>query len=162
MMRLVTVYNLIALFAVRNPVLRLAAHRAQRHAARVIGDIIVSSERMYRQHVEQAKEAGFIRPDLEVSYKRMRDFIRRDEYTISIPTVRHVQTEFRVFNQILDKVARRYWSVLSAKPDAPDLITCDGPAPTRLGARNIVFTISPRHALFGAAKACASRKLGCS
>jgi len=102
--------------------------------------------------IRRTKEAGFIRADLNVSHDQMKDLARRDAYTISIPTQRHIHREFRIFPELQDKVARRYWSVMTVKNDAPDLITCDRPAPTRLGDKTIVFTISPRHALLGASE----------
>jgi len=146
------IYNLITLFAVRNPALRNAALSSERHMSQVIMDLMTSSEEMYQTHLKRAQEGGFVRSPSPVSYKRMRDFIRRDEHTISIPTQRHIHTEFKIFPEMLEKVAQRYWSVMNVKPGAPALITCDRPAPTRLNAKTIVFTISPRHALLGASE----------
>jgi len=146
------IYNLITLFAVRNPALREAVRVAERHMARVMLDVMTSSKEMYEQQTKRTKEAGFIRADLNVSYDQMKDFATRDAYTISIPTQRHIHSEFTIFPKMLDKVAQRYWSVMTVKNEAPDLITCDRPAPTRLGDRTIAFTISPRYALLGASK----------
>jgi hypothetical protein len=142
--------NLITLFAVRHPAVREAALVTERQVARVMLDIMTSTTEMYEGEIRRAKEAGFIRADLNVSYDQMKDFARRDAYTISIPTQRHIHREFTIFPELLDKVAKRYWSVMTVKSDAPDLITCDRPAPTRLGEKTIVFTIGPRHALLGA------------
>jgi hypothetical protein len=146
------IYNLITLFAVRNPAMREAALVAERHMARIVLDVMTSSKEMYKQQIERSKEAGFMRADLNVSYDQMKDFARRDAYTISIPTQRHIHSEFTIFPEMLDKVAQRYWSVMRVKNDAPDLITCDRPAPARLGDKTIVFTIGPRHALMGASE----------
>jgi hypothetical protein len=146
------VYNLIALFAVRNPAMREAALRTEQHMTRVIMNTLTSSETMYESEIRRSKEAGFIRPELNVPFHQMKDFVKHEAYTISIPTQRHIHTEFTVFNDVLDKIAQRYWSVMTVEPRAPDLITCDRPAPTLLGAKTIFFTISPRHALLGAEK----------
>jgi Protein of unknown function (DUF4238) len=42
---------------------------------------------------------------------------------------------------------------MTAKDDAPDIITCDRPAPPLLGAERVVFPISPRRALLGTKEA---------
>jgi hypothetical protein len=146
------VYNLITLFAVRTPALRAAMLAAETHMTKMLMNAYTASEAVYKRQLKQAKEAGFIRHPLNVSYAKMRDFVSRDAYTICIPTQRHIHTEFAVFNDMLDMVAQRYWSVMTVKPGAPDLITCDRPGPTRLGDKTIVFTISPRHALLGASE----------
>jgi len=84
------IYNLITLFAVRNPALRNAALSSERHMSRVIMDLMTSSEEMYQTHLQHAKEAGFVRPEASVSYEQMRDFVKPDECTVSIPTQRHI------------------------------------------------------------------------
>lgn len=141
------VYNLIALFAVKTPALRRASDIAQQNMMRQVMHMTVSSEQMYKQQVSAGREGGFINPELDVPYEKMKDFVTRDEYDISIPVERHIITEHSVFDKILPHLSQRYWSVMTAKRDAPDIITCDRPAPRLLGAERLVFPISPRRAL---------------
>lgn len=82
-----------------------------------------------------------------------KEFVTRGEYTISIPVQRHIITEHSVFDKILPLLSQRYWSVMTAKDDAPDIITCDRPAPPVLGAERVVFPISSRRALLGTKEA---------
>ena len=144
------VYNLITLFAVKNPAIRNATASMQDTIYRQLMKIWTSSPAIYEQRLEDAKEAGFIQPGRHVSFETMKDFVQRDAYTIKIHSHSHVVTELSAFDGLLPAVAERYWSVMSVKRGAPDLITCDRPAPTRLDAATIVFTISPRRALLGA------------
>jgi len=58
-----------------------------------------------------------------------------------------------VFDKILPHLSQRYWSVMTAKDDAPDIITCDRRAPPLLGAERAVFPISSRRALLGTKEA---------
>jgi hypothetical protein len=143
------VYNLIALFAVKTPALRRASENAQKQVWRQVMHLTVSSEEMFEQQMSAAREDGFLRPDLNVSYQQMKDFITRDAYTISIPVEQHILTEHSVFDKILPHLSQRYWSVMTAKADAPDIITCDRPAPPLLAAERLVFPLSPRRALLG-------------
>ena len=146
------VYNLITLFAVKNPAIRNAAASMQDTIYRQLMRIWTSDPAIYEQGLEDAKAAGFIQPGRHVSYETMKDFVRRDAYTIKIHSHSHVVTELSAFDGLLPAVAERYWSVMRVKRGAPDLITCDRPTPTRLDAATIVFTMSPRHALLGATK----------
>ena len=136
------VLNLIALLPTRNPRMR-----ARRHAARVIGDLLIADRRTYEHHVAEAPRAGCI-SGADVPYGRMKGFISRDDYAIAISTDEHLRGELRVFERILESLGTRYWSLLVAAPDAPDLITCDHPA--NLVPKQITFPLDARHAIIGA------------
>ena len=123
------VYNLIALFAVKTPAIRRASENAQKQMWRQVMHLMVSSEEMFQQQMNAAREDGFLRPGLNASYQQTKDFVTRDAYTISIPVEQHIITEHSVFDEILPHLSQRYWSVMTAKADAPDIITCDRPAP---------------------------------
>jgi hypothetical protein len=142
-------YNLIGLFAVKCPAVRRASDAARKLALKQLMHLTVSSKELYERHLQSAQEDGFVKPDVDAPYERMKDFVEADEYTIEIPTDEHILTENDVFGQILPYLSQRYWSVMTAKTDAPDIITCDRPAPPLLGAERVVFPISPRRALYG-------------
>ena len=144
------VYNLITLFAVRSPAIRTAMVSMQDRIWRQLMRLVTFSEAIYKDRMKHARAEGFIRDGLDVSYESMKDFVRRDAFTISVPPGWHILNEFEIFNEMVHRVGYRYWSVMTVKPGAPDLITCDRPAPTRLNDEKIFFTISPRCALLGA------------
>jgi hypothetical protein len=147
------VYNLIAMFAVKTPAIRSASDAAQQRIMRQLMRLTVSSKQMYESQISAARESGFLRPGLDVSYEKAKEFVMRGEYTISIPVERHIITEHSVFDKILPHLSQRYWSVMTATVDAPDIITCDRPAPPMLGAERVIFPISSRRALLGTKEA---------
>lgn len=83
----------------------------------------------------------------EVSFERVRDFIRKGEYTITYDSQEHLERELRVFKELLPEVGARYWSVLVAGPEAPDFITSDHPV--SLVYPQTLFPLDARHALMG-------------
>ena len=147
------VYNLIALFAVKTPALRSGSDAAQKQIFREMRHLIVSSKEMYDSQISAARAGGFLRPELDVPYETAKEFVTRNGYTISIPVERHIITEHSVFDNLLPHLSQRYWSVMTGKDDAPDIITCDRPAPPLLGAERVVFPISSRQALLGTKEA---------
>lgn len=147
------VCNLIALFAVKTPAIRSGSDAAQKQIVRKIMQLVVSSKGMYESQISAARAGGFLRPELDVPYESAKEFVTRGEYEISIPVERHIITEHSVFDRILPHLSQRHWSVMTAKGDAPDIITCDRPAPPQLGAERVVFPISSRRALLGTKEA---------
>jgi hypothetical protein len=141
------VLNMIALLAVRNPSTRRSMTVSQRHAYRVIGDMLASDRNLYESQLRQAQANGFVAADKEVPFERMRDFLRKDDYTIEIPPEAHLQRELAVFQNILEQVSARNWSLLKAAADAPDFITCDHPV--SLVYKQLLFPLDARHALMG-------------
>ena len=142
-------YNLIAFYAVKCPLHRRASDAARKLAYGQLMQLTVSSKELYEQTLQSAQEHGYVKPDADASYKRMKDFVEGGKYTIEIPTDEHVLAENDVFGQVLPQLSQRYWSVMTAEANAPDIITCDRPAPPQLGAERVVFPISPRRALYG-------------
>ena len=147
------VYNLIALFAVKTPALRSASDAAQQQMMRQLMHLTISSKQMYECQISAARANGSLRPGLDVSYEKAKGFVTRGEYTISIPVDRHIITEHSVFDNILPLLSRRHWSVMTAKVDAPDIISCDRPAPPLLDVERVVFPISSRRTLLGTKEA---------
>jgi hypothetical protein len=152
------IYNLITLFSVKNPAIRNSMARMQDTVNRQLMRIWTSNPTMCKKRFDEARKAGFITSDSQFDYEKLKDFVRRDAYTIKIHTHSHVLTEISVFDDLLPIVAQRYWSVMTVKPGVPDLITCDRPAPPQLNTDIIVFTLSPRHALLGATEPEASEE----
>jgi hypothetical protein len=75
------VVNLICLLATPNPRLRNSMTLARRHAARIIGDLLVADRATYERQTAAARENGFVRSE-GVSYERMKEFIDKDDYQL--------------------------------------------------------------------------------
>lgn len=142
-------YNLLMLFAVKAPPNRRAMTELQTSTYGQLLRIWTSSREIFEARVKDAQERGFIRPDADLSFERSRDALRRGAFKVSIPTDAHILTEISIFDELLPLVSQRYWSVMNVQAGAPDLITCDRPAPPVLGDGQIIFTLSPRCALLG-------------
>ncbi len=157
---LVWVVNLIALLLVRNPRARESLRRARVQTARIMGDLLVSDQRLYESHMRAAREAGYITGE-GVSFTRMKSFVNGGDYTIEVDQHALIRTEMSAFDSVLRMVGKRVWSLLTASKDAPDFITCDhpvttvykdrtrgGPIGVGLPHTEMVFPIGPRHALY--------------
>ena len=115
---------------------------------RIIGDMLASDPKLYESQLRQAKASGLVAAHKEVPFERMRDFLRKDDYTIEIPPQAHLQRELAVFHTILEQVSARNWSLLTAAHNTPDFITCD--RPVSLVYKQLLFPLDARHALMGA------------
>lgn len=158
---LVYVINLIALLVVRNPKARRSLARSKQQVAKTIGEMLISERKVYDHHLRKAREAGYVTgPD--VSFERMKKFIEGGRYTIEVATQALIRTELSLFDDVLQFVGSRYWSLLDAASNAPDFITCDhpitlvfkdpkagGPIGVGLKQTEMVFPIGPRQALYG-------------
>ena len=74
------VLNLIALLAVRNPSMRRSMDTARSHMWRVAADTLASGKALFESQLRSAPAGGFV-TQKEVSFERVRDFIRKGEYT---------------------------------------------------------------------------------
>jgi hypothetical protein len=157
---LVWVINLIALLLVRNPRARESLRRAKVQSAKIIGQMLVSDQRVYENHLRGARESGYIAGQ-GVPFERMKSFIDGGEYTIEVEQHALIRTEMSAFDSVLNTIGGRVWSLLSATKDAPDFVTCDhpvttvykdrtsgGPIGVGLPHTELVFPVGPRHALY--------------
>jgi len=157
---LVWVINLIALLLVRNPRARESLRRAKVQTAKIIGQMLVTDQRVYENHMRGARESGYIAGE-GVPFERMKTFVEGGEYTIEVEQHALIRTEMSAFDGVLNTIGRRFWSLLSATKDAPDFVTCDhpvttvykdrtrsGPIGVGLPHTELVFPIGPRHALY--------------
>jgi hypothetical protein len=105
---------------------------------------------------------GFIRKDAAVSFEAMRKFIEDDQYSVEVSTGESLSLELGVFENTLDLLGSRYWSLVTAATDAPDFVTCDhpvtvvfkdremrGPAGYGSPRTEVSFPLSTRQALLG-------------
>ena len=158
---LVYVINLISLLIVRNPRARRSVTRARQQTAKNIGEMLISDKKVWENHLRKAREADHIAGP-GVSFERMKEFVEGGRYTIKVTTEALIRTELSAFDQVLQSVGSRRWSLIDAVSHAPDFITCDhpitlvsndpearGPVGVGLKQTEIVFPINPRQALLG-------------
>lgn len=121
------ILNLIALIAVKNPRVRANADRFRKQIMKTAMDVAISSPEIWATQVRKAKAAGFIKPDADTDYEKMRAFLKADAYDIVISPADHVITELDVFDGVLPLFFERAWSVLRAPQGATGFITSDQP-----------------------------------
>lgn len=121
------VLNLVTLFAVRNPRMREMMRDAHERTARMVMDLTLAKRERWESQVKRAVAAGHLSPDLGVTYEEAKDFHERGDYTIEVPTTRHIGTEFHMFEPVLQTMADRQWQLCIAGPDSGGFITTDHP-----------------------------------
>lgn len=121
------VLNLIAMFAVRNPRNRAQMQKFREQSAKILMDVMVSTPELWEAQKRKATAAGYIDPNTAVTYEEAKDFAKRGEYTIQVPTASHIGTEFHVFEPVLRTMVARKWSLLIAPPESGGFLTSDHP-----------------------------------
>jgi hypothetical protein len=158
----VYVINLMALLVVRNPRFREIREKEIDRWVRGKMHSLVSDKRRWEHEVAQAKAAGFVPQDNQVSFETMRQFIHDGRYAVTVSTSENLSQEFGGFDHTLQILGTRYWSLVTAAADAPDFITCDHPVasifkdPNRRGLcgygqpdTEVSFPLNSRQALLG-------------
>ena len=156
------IVNLMALLVVRNPQSRRAMNAAREQEVRIILDILASHRGMYEHHIAKAKSEGLIPDDADVPFEEAAAFIRSNQYGIEVSPTESISSELSVFKSIFETLACRWWSLVVADPEAPDLVTCDhpvavvfkdqsrcGPIGYGLPGTEVSFPLGPRYALVG-------------
>jgi Protein of unknown function (DUF4238) len=121
------VLNLAALFAVRHPLHRENVRRFTERISKISMEIALATPERWASQMRQARAAGAIGSELDVPYEEMRDFVHQGEYTVSVPTARHVESEFRSHDAVLRCLVARHWTLYVAKAGAGHFFTCDDP-----------------------------------
>ena len=156
------IVNLMALLVARNPLSRRAMNAAREQTSRIILGMLASDRGMYEHHIAKAKSEGFIRDDADLPFEQAAAFIESDQYRVDVSTTESILGELRVFESVFEMLAARWWSLVIADPEAPDLVTCDhpvtvvfkdqsrrGPIGYGLPGTEVSFPLGPRHALVG-------------
>lgn len=160
------ILNLIALIAVKNPRVRASADRFRKRIMKTTMDLAVSTPEIWASQVRQAKAAGFVKPDADADYEKMRAFVKGGDYDIAISPADHVVSELNVFDEVLPLFFQRAWMVLRAPLGATGFITNDQPVclmwsdPPTPGSRRpppgfgrpntlVLFPVAPSMALIG-------------
>ena len=153
-----SILNLICLIAVRNPFFRKSINRAREQSIHIIGDLLVSNKQVWEHHVRKAGENGEDIPD-SISFEEMKNFIEERNYEIEFFPEGNLRIELNTFDNILQILGERMWSLIIAPQDGPEFICSDHPVvidwksgrqgPIGLGLRETeVFFPLSRHAGF--------------
>lgn len=121
------ILNLIALLAVRNPLMRENSRQFQERVLKQMMHLVVAKKERYEASLHRAKQDGDVSPEAELSYEAMRDFVERDRYTIEVSTTRHVEQELKLVDTVLPLLGARKWQLLRAPPNAGGFVTSDHP-----------------------------------
>jgi hypothetical protein len=158
--------NLIGLLHLRNPRLRETFRDFHERVAKATMSLALATPERWAGQVKKAIEAGYLKPDADTDYEKMKAFVGGGEYRVETSTERHITLEMGTFDKILPLLFRRGWVLVRAPTDCGGFVTSDHPAcltwseprkglginPPGLGLRGteIVFPISPRIAAIGA------------
>lgn len=121
------VLNLAALFAVRHPLQRENVRQFMERTSKIVMDMALASPERWAAQLRQARAAGAISSDSDVPYEQLREFHRRGEYTIEVPTARHIDIEFKTHDTVLRTLLDRQWTLCIAQPGAGHFMTSDHP-----------------------------------
>jgi Protein of unknown function (DUF4238) len=158
--------NLIGLLHLRNPRFRETFRDFHERVAKATMAVALETPERWARQVAKATEDGYLPPDADADYERMRAFVRQDAFRVETPTERHIALEMDAFDKILPYLFKRGWVFVHAPKGSGGFVTSDHPVcltwsdpptgpgirPIGLGLRGteIVFPISPRIAVIGA------------
>ena len=155
------IINLLCLFAVRNPQLRNSFNRSRELSIHLIGDLLVSDEKIWAHHLKKAQGAGYV-GETSISFEEFKRSIKEGEYRIEFAPEGNLRVEFRTFDKILQILGQRIWSLLVAPSSGPTFICSDHPValnwkgsgnkgPIGYGLKNteVFFPLGPRTGLYG-------------
>jgi len=120
-------FNFIGLLAVKSPRHREGVRSVHEQIAKRILLLATETRERWESQIQRAKEDGDIAGDVDADYERMRDFVRRDHYSLNLLTPYHVQLELDTFDEILPYIFGRKWVLVKAPPDTTGFITSDHP-----------------------------------
>lgn len=157
---LLVLLNLISALATRNPQMREKMEGFHTRIHELVADLVSSDKGIFESTMRRAKAAGDIKPETEVSFEQMRDFIKRDGYYLEFPPGFHIATEFSTQDTVLQTLVKRQWALFRAAPGC-DFITSDHPvglwprrpmrAPLGYGMKNttVIFPINTSLLMIG-------------
>jgi hypothetical protein len=156
------VLNLIAVLAVRHPGQRENYRHFHERISKSIMSGLVSSRRMWESTIRKASVAGYISPDADTDYERMKDYVLEGNYRIHLPNEMHMKAELAGVDAILPYLGGRGWMLVNTPPRSGGFVTSDRPVsliwseprrgPIGFGLRGteVIFPLSNRLALMGA------------
>ncbi len=115
----------LAVMAVRGPAVIDAIERPFAQAMKSMLWQVTASRETYERTMERLRTEG---KDVSgVTYERMRDFVRSDDYVVSMGQNFRISSLLEMLKHAEPLLAARKWTVVEAAPDAPDFICSDRP-----------------------------------
>jgi hypothetical protein len=158
--------ELVAVIAVKNPRHREAFRQFEEQVMKRVLQLATTTPERWASEMKKAKEAGFISNDADADYERMRDFVEKDEFKISLSTGHHLSLELPAIDNVLPLMFERKWMLLRVPRNTTGFVTSDYPACLmwsdpelrrgfhspghRLLGTQLVFPISNELAMIGA------------
>jgi hypothetical protein len=158
--------NLIGLLHLRNPRFRETIRDFHERVAKATMGLLLATPERWARQTAKMKKGGYLPPDADTDYEKMKAFVREGEYRVETATERHITLEMGAFDKILPHVFGRGWVLVEAPKCSGGFVTSDHPVcltwsepakgpgirPIGLGLRGteIVFPVSPRIAAIGA------------
>ncbi len=119
------VLNLMALLAVRSPAQRENMRDFHARVAERMLDLLLENEEDWENHKRDMElETGKKSP---VTYEEARDFHMRREYRIEVARERHIQTEVKLHQTVLQLLDQRRWTLYLVSGDYGEFITTSRP-----------------------------------
>jgi hypothetical protein len=162
------ILNLLCLFAIRNPGFRGAFNEARSQYMRNLVQLHLRDRKAWDAYVEHAATQGMPVPE-DISFDDIKDYVDGGRYDIEFSPESNLRVEMRVYEQLLEKISLRTWSLLAAPEQGPDFIACDhpvtlrwrdgrsGPAGYGRHGTEVFFPLSPRYVLYGTHEGQADR-----
>jgi hypothetical protein len=119
--------NFIGLCAVKSPSHREGLRSVHEQIAKRILLLATETRERWESQILLAKQNGELADDADPDYERVRDFIRRDRYTINLGTPYHLDVEMQAFDSILPYIFGRKWILVKAPLNTTGFITSDHP-----------------------------------
>lgn len=156
--------GLIALFGIRNPMVRANINRFTSQVMDRMAYQQVATKERYEQGVQDVQKAGRA-PGPVVPYEEMRDFVLSGQYNVKISNTFNVTNELYIWPTITDLLLRRKWTLAIAtkgshfvSSDHPTSLAWSNPErdrgfyPPGYATKNteVVFPLMKEMALIGA------------
>jgi Protein of unknown function (DUF4238) len=126
----IALVNLICALALRNPRLRETIRDFHERVERSILNVMLATPERWAAQVKKIREAGYLKDVREVpelTYEQVKKFAREADFTVNVPTQRHIQLELQTFDKLLPILLERKWLLLRAPRESGGFITSDHP-----------------------------------
>lgn len=119
------ILNLMALLAVRSPEQRENMRDFHARVAKMVMALTLETKERWESQTENLQEKTGKK--CTTTYEQAKEFHERGEYKIEVARERHIQTEIKLFNEVLQMLGRRKWTLYTAAEDQGDFITTNRP-----------------------------------
>lgn len=119
--------NLIAVVAAKNPRLREQTRIFSEDVLKIAMQAMTATPERWSAQLDRMEADGYDAGADRVDYDGMRDFVRRDEYSISMNREFHLEMEFKSMDGVLRCLVDRDWVLLRAPRGETGFITSDYP-----------------------------------